>query len=61
MKILEKAFRALRSWAGLGDPAESRLTPVHGWLLPVAADARRQVAAAMVRRAGRRDARDGRA
>ena len=61
MNLLKKAFRALRSWAGLDDPAESRLTPVHAWLLPAAVDARRQVAAAMVRRAERRGGRDGRA
>lgn len=61
MNILEKAFRALCSWAGLADPTESRLTPAHAWLLPTAADARRQVAAAMARRAQRRGGRDGRA
>lgn len=57
--MLEKAFRALRSWAGL-DPVESRLTPAHGWLLPSVAEARRQVSAAVARRAERRGGRDGR-
>jgi hypothetical protein len=61
MNMLEKAFRALRAWAGLADPVESPLTPVHGWLLPTVADARRQVAVAMARRAERRGGRDGRA
>jgi hypothetical protein len=58
MNILEKAFRALRSWAGL-DPVE-RLTPAHSWLLPSAGDARRQLAVALARRADRRRGRDGR-
>ena len=59
MNILEKVLRAVGEWTGLADPVESRLTPAHGWLLPSAADARRQVAAAMARRAARRGGRDG--
>lgn len=58
--MLEKAVRALRAWAGLADPVDSRLTPAHGWLLPSSADARRQVAAAMARRATRRAESEGR-
>ena len=58
--MLEKVIRSVRSWAGLGDPGESHLTPGHGWLLPPMGDARRQVAMAMVRRAERRDPREGR-
>ena len=58
--MLEKVIRSVRSWAGLGDPGESRLTPAHGWLLPPLGDARRQVATAMVRRAERRAPREGR-
>ena len=60
MNILEKALRALREWMGLGDPVESRLAPAHGWLLPSAGDARRQLAVALARRADRRRGRDGR-
>ena len=42
MKLLGKPFQTLRAWIGLADASESHLTPSHGWLLAVPADARRQ-------------------
>jgi glyoxylase-like metal-dependent hydrolase (beta-lactamase superfamily II) len=59
MNVLEKAFRTLRTWAGLADPDDSRLTPGHGWLLPAVADARRHAAAEAARRAAGQARRDG--
>jgi hypothetical protein len=41
MNLLGKAFQKIRAWVGLADAAESHLTPQHGWLLPVPAEARR--------------------
>lgn len=38
--LLYRAIAALRTWLGLNDPAEDRLHPSHGWLLPPAAAAR---------------------
>ena len=38
--ILSRALAAIRVWLGLNDPVENRLHPSHGWLLPLAADAR---------------------
>jgi hypothetical protein len=29
-----RAIATLRRWLGLNDPAENRLHPSHGWLLP---------------------------
>ncbi len=40
MNMLSRAFQALRVWMGLGDASDSHLTPEHGWLLPVPAEAR---------------------
>jgi hypothetical protein len=37
MTLLSRAFAALRVWLDLNDPAENRLQPSHGWLLPPAA------------------------
>jgi hypothetical protein len=51
MNLLGKVFHSLRVWAGLADASEAHLTPGHGWLLPVPADARKQ----------RDDAEEGRA
>ena len=34
MNLLRGWYSALRTWLGLGDAAEVRLTPSHGWLLP---------------------------
>ena len=42
MNLLGKAFEKIRVWVGLADASESHLTPDHGWLLPVPAEARRQ-------------------
>jgi hypothetical protein len=38
MTMMDRAFRALRTWMGLADPSEAHLTPGHGWLLPVPAE-----------------------
>jgi hypothetical protein len=38
--VLSRLIAAVRVWLGLNDPAENRLHPSHGWLLPVAADVR---------------------
>jgi hypothetical protein len=54
MNMLGRVFRALRVWTGLADISESHLTPGHGWLLPTAADARRQRTEADADRAARR-------
>ncbi len=35
MNLLGKAFQKMRAWVGLADASDSRLTPGHGWLLPV--------------------------
>jgi hypothetical protein len=40
MNLLGKAFQKIRAWVGLADASDSRLTPGHGWLLPVPVDAR---------------------
>ena len=42
MNLLGKAFQKIRAWVGLADASDSRLTPGHGWLLPVPVDARLQ-------------------
>jgi hypothetical protein len=34
MNLLGRSFSTLRSWLGLGDASDDRLTPSHGWLLP---------------------------
>jgi len=55
MNLLGKAFQKIRAWVGLADASDSRLTPGHGWLLPVPVDARPQPedeAARASRRAG---------
>ena len=57
MNLLGKAFQKMRAWVGLGEASDSRLTPGHGWLLPVPVpvDARPQQedeAARASRRAG---------
>ena len=36
--MMDRAFRALRTWLGLADASETHLTPGHGWLLPVPAE-----------------------
>jgi hypothetical protein len=52
MNLLGKAVSELRAWLGLADPSESHLTPGHGWLLPVPAEARQQREDDDARRAG---------
>jgi hypothetical protein len=32
--LLYRAIATVRTWLGLNDPAEDRLHPSHGWLLP---------------------------
>jgi hypothetical protein len=34
MNLIQGCLSALRTWLGLGDPTDDRLTPGHGWLLP---------------------------
>ena len=49
MTMMDRAFRALRTWLGLADASEAHLTPGHGSLLPVPAEVltrRRSVEAA---------------
>jgi len=53
MNLLGKAFRALRDWMGLGDASDGHLTPDHGWLLAVPAEARQQRADSDARRTER--------
>jgi hypothetical protein len=53
MNLLGKAFEKIRVWVGLADASESRLTPDHGWLLPVPAEARRQQEDGAARRGDR--------
>ena len=38
--LLSQAIDAVRVLLGLNDPAENRLHPSHGWLLPPSADLR---------------------
>ena len=38
--VLYRALAAIRVWLGLNDPAENRLHPSHGWLLPSVATVR---------------------
>ena len=35
MNLLQRSLYALRTWLGLGEASDDRLTPSHGWLLPV--------------------------
>ena len=34
ISVLSRAIAALRVWVGLNEPAENRLHPSRGWLLP---------------------------
>jgi hypothetical protein len=40
ISFLSQAIDAVRVLLGLNDPAENRLHPSHGWLLPPSADMR---------------------
>jgi len=33
MSFLRWSFSRVRTWLGLGDPADDHATPSHGWLL----------------------------
>jgi hypothetical protein len=61
MNLLGMAFQRLRAWLGLADASDSHLTPDHGWLLPVPADARHEREGTAARRAARLAERGGRA
>ena len=43
--LIARGFTALRVWLGLNDPAENRLYPSHGWLLPPSLDGQGRVLA----------------
>jgi hypothetical protein len=43
--LLYRAIATVRTWLGLNDPAEDRLHPSHGWLLPPPALARARAVA----------------
>ena len=60
MNLLGKAFQKIRAWVGLADASDSRLTPGHGWLLPVPVEARRQREDETARRVSRRAGSGGR-
>jgi hypothetical protein len=34
MNLFQRSISTLRTWLGLGDQSDDRLTPSHGWLLP---------------------------
>ena len=38
MNMLKRSLSLLRTWLGLGDPSDDRMTPSHGWLLPDAGE-----------------------
>jgi hypothetical protein len=38
MKLITRSLSLVRTWLGLGDPSDDRLTPSHGWLLTDAAE-----------------------
>ena len=38
--LLSRVLAAVRVWIRLLDPAENRLSPSHGWLLPPSGDVR---------------------
>ena len=38
MKLITWSLSVVRTWLGLGDPSDDRLTPSHGWLLTDAAE-----------------------
>ncbi len=52
LSLLRRAFALLRASLGLNDPSESRLHPMHGWLLPEPAHIRARHDAPIVPRAG---------
>jgi len=45
--LLTRLISAIRGWLGWSpDAPEGRMTPAHGWLLPLAVPARRRAASA---------------
>lgn len=40
LSLLSRAIAAVRVCIGMNDPVGNRLTPSHGWLLPIPADVR---------------------
>jgi hypothetical protein len=45
--LLNRLISAIRGWLGWSaDTPEDRMTPAHGWLLPLAVPARRRAASA---------------
>ena len=60
MTLLGQLVHLVRTSLGLADPSDSRLTPGHGWLLPVPAEALRLRHAEDARRAAILLARTGR-
>jgi hypothetical protein len=46
--VLSRVVAAVRLWIGLNDPAENRLYPSHGWLLPPASAVRARALALAV-------------
>ena len=50
--LLQRAIASLRVWLGMNDPAENRLHPTFGWLLPEPVLVRAVGAAPMMPRAG---------
>jgi hypothetical protein len=38
--VISRAIAAIRVWLGMNDPAQDRLYPSHGWLLPLPVDVR---------------------
>jgi hypothetical protein len=55
MNTLGRIARGLRMLMGMPDSSESPLTPSHGWLLPVPAEARSQRRDAEAQQAARAD------
>ena len=45
---LFRAIATVRTWLGLNDPAENRLHPSHGWLLPPSGAANGRLEPALV-------------
>jgi hypothetical protein len=42
MNLLTRSLSLVRTWLGLGDPTDERMTPSHGWLLPAVEVAERR-------------------
>jgi len=55
MQTLKRIISALRDFFGWDVPSEERLSPAHGWLLPVPADLRALRVHGEMRPAGSRE------